>query len=101
VCLRKNCKNPDLKGPLGLLLGCFRQQRIRVLLNYYLLWLKEAARECHAHWLTAQLLKRLFTDFKHQLSPIVALLHKQHMRCLSFQTSIQLLRTTYPDVWWG
>lgn len=66
--LRKNSKNPAWKGPLGLLPGCFRQKRIHMLLNYSLLWLKRAARECLAHWLIVQLLKRLFTDFKHQLS---------------------------------
>lgn len=64
--LRKDCK--ALKGPLGLPPGCIRQQRIHVLLNYGILWPKEAAREHHACWLLAQLLKHLFTDFKHQLS---------------------------------
>lgn len=65
--LGKVCNTPDLEG-LPDLLPDHQATQICMVLNYNLTCTKEAARERHIRWLLAQLLKHLFTDFKHQLS---------------------------------
>lgn len=94
ISISRDCNTPDLEG-LPDLLPDHQATKICMVVNYNLMCTKEAARERHAHWQLAQLLKHLFTDFKHQLSPVVAMLHKLHFCCLSFQIGIQIPKATY------